>query len=191
VADLAHLETLPARERTSGLAEIAKIALSSSPTLFEQLEAHATALARGDREALQPIVRSAIEAKIAIVRDDERESGLRMVLNLGHTLGHALEAHGGFSRWLHGEAVALGLVAELEVGVKRGWTPPALLDRTRTLLAALGLPSSVPHTELEAAWSYIGTDKKRSGNSVRLPVVHHVGDMRIERIRLEALRSSL
>src|SRR5262249_8046081 len=107
VADLAHLATLPARERTSGLAEVAKIALTSDAALFERLERDAADVARGDRAALAPVVRAAVEAKVRIVRDDEREAGLRAVLNMGHTVGHALEAHGGYARWLHGEAVAL------------------------------------------------------------------------------------
>jgi shikimate kinase/3-dehydroquinate synthase len=100
VADLAHLETLPAREIAAGLAEVVKIALTSDAALFDRVEREAALLARGDRSALRPVVRAAIEAKIRIVRDDERESGLRALLNLGHTVGHAVEAHGGFSRWL-------------------------------------------------------------------------------------------
>jgi 3-dehydroquinate synthetase len=191
VVDLGHLQTLPARERTSGLAEIVKIALTSSPALLERLEQGAAALARGEHAALRPVIRAAIAAKIAIVRDDEREAGLRMVLNLGHTLGHALEAHGGYSRWLHGEAVALGLVAELQATVKLGWTPPALLDRTRALLSALGLPAAVDRTELTAAWPYVATDKKRAGNAVRLPVLRAVGEAPIERVRLDALHAAI
>jgi shikimate kinase/3-dehydroquinate synthase len=191
VADLAHLDTLPARERTAGLAEVAKIALTSDAALLQQLERTAPALARGDHAALLPVVRAAIEAKVRIVRDDEREAGVRAVLNLGHTVGHALEAHGGFSRWLHGEAVALGTVAELAAAAKLGWTPPALVDRARALLAALGLPTRIDAADIAASWAFVATDKKRTGAFVRLPVVTAPGEARLERVRIDALRDAV
>jgi len=187
VADLAHLETLPTRERTSGLAEVVKIALTSDAALLERLEREAPALARGEHAALGPVIRAAIEAKIRVVRDDEREAGVRVLLNLGHTVGHALEAHGGYHRWLHGEAVALGVVTELEAGVRMGFTPPALVERARALLSALGLPTRVERSELAASWPYVAADKKRAGSSLRLPVVAAPGEAMVERVRLEAL----
>jgi shikimate kinase / 3-dehydroquinate synthase len=191
VADLAHLATLPARERTAGLAEVVKIALTSDPVLLDRLEREAEGLARGDRAALRPVIRAAIQAKIRIVRDDERETGVRMLLNLGHTVGHALESHGGYARWLHGEAVALGMVAELEVGVMLGGTPPALVDRVRALLAALGLPTQVERSELSASWPFVASDKKRTMDKVRLPLVAAPGEARIELVPLDALRTAL
>src|SRR5258705_7822801 len=93
VADLAHLSTLPARERTAGLSEIVKIALAVDAPLLDDVERDAARLAKGDVEALAPIVRRAIAAKIRVVRDDERELGIRALLNLGHTVGHAVESH--------------------------------------------------------------------------------------------------
>lgn len=191
VADLVHLETLPAREIAAGLAEVVKIALTSDADLFDRVERDAARLARGDRAALRPVVRAAIEAKIRVVRDDERESGLRALLNLGHTVGHAVEAHGGFSRWLHGEAVALGLVAELRAAAHLGWTPPALADRVADLLSSLGLPFHVDRAEVLASWPYVAADKKRSGLHVRLPVVETAGVSRLERVRLEVLRQAV
>jgi shikimate kinase/3-dehydroquinate synthase len=187
VADLAHLQTLPARERTSGLAEIVKIALTSDAALLEQLERDAPALARGEHAALGPVIRAAIEAKVRVVREDEREAGVRVLLNLGHTLGHALEAQGGYGRWLHGEAVALGVIAELEAGARLGWTPPGLVERARALFTALGLPTRIEPGVLAAAWPYVGTDKKRAGSTLRLPVVAAPGDARVERVRLDQL----
>jgi shikimate kinase/3-dehydroquinate synthase len=188
IADLAHLATLPARERTAGLAEIVKIALTSDAVLFGELEREAAALAGGDRTVLHPVVRAAIQAKIRIVRDDEREAGVRLLLNLGHTLGHALEAHGGYGRWLHGEAVALGIVAELKACVKLGWTSPALVERTRSLLSALGLPVDVDPSELAASFSYVAADKKRARDAIRLPVVTAPGEAHVERVPIDALR---
>jgi shikimate kinase/3-dehydroquinate synthase len=138
-----------------------------------------------------PIVRAAVEAKIRIVRDDEREAGIRAVLNLGHTVGHALEAHGGYARWLHGEAVALGVVAELAATARLGWTPPALVDRARALVGALGLPVEVERAELAASWPFVGSDKKRAGGAVRLPVVTGPGECHIEAVPLRALHDAV
>jgi shikimate kinase/3-dehydroquinate synthase len=191
VADLAHLGTLPARERLAGLAEVVKIALATDAVLLARIEADASALARGDLGALLPVVRDAIAAKIRIVRDDERESGARALLNLGHTVGHALEAHGGYGRWLHGEAVAMGTVAEMRATAALGWTPAELTDRAAALLGALGLPAMAGHGELAAAWPFVSSDKKRSGDSVRLPVVTGVGESRLERVRLADLKDAV
>jgi shikimate kinase/3-dehydroquinate synthase len=190
VADLAHLETLPARERAAGLAEVVKIALATDAPLLAALERDAAALARGDVAALAPIVRAAILAKIRVVRDDERESGPRALLNLGHTLGHALEAHGGYTRWLHGEAVSLGTVAEMRATVALGWTPAELARRGEALFAALGLPTHVEHAELVAAWPFVASDKKRDRDAVRLPVVTGAGEARLERVAFGTLREA-
>ena len=124
---------------------------------------------------------------IAVVRAD-RSQLRRALLNLGHTGGHALEAHGGYGRWLHGEAGALGVVAELEAGARLGWTPPAVVERARALLSALGLPTQVERAELAASWPYVGSDKKRAGGVLRLPVVAAPGEARVERVRLVSLR---
>jgi shikimate kinase/3-dehydroquinate synthase len=191
VSDVAHLETLAVRERTAGLAEVVKIALTSNGDLFDRLEREAAALARGDAAALLPVLRDAIDAKIRIVRDDEREAGARALLNLGHTVGHALEAHGNYANLLHGEAVALGLVAELRACATLGWTPARLVERTRALLTALGLPVTVMTSELEASWHYVGADKKRARGAVRLPVVMAPGQARVERVPLGTLRDAV
>jgi shikimate kinase/3-dehydroquinate synthase len=191
VADLAHLSTLSARERAAGLAEVVKIALATDEALLSELEAHAPALARGDVEALRPIVRAAIDAKIRIVRDDERESGPRALLNLGHTIGHALEGHGGFDRWLHGEAVALGTVIEMRATAAMGFTPRDLVDRSAALLAALGLPSAVAAAEVQAAWPFVGSDKKRGGSTLALPVVTRAGQAHVRRVPLTELRDAV
>jgi shikimate kinase/3-dehydroquinate synthase len=137
------------------------------------------------------VVRDAIAAKICIVRDDEREAGARALLNLGHTVGHALEAQGGYAALLHGEAVALGLVAELRACASLGWTPPPLVERARALLEALGLPALVEGAALHAAWPFVSSDKKRVRDAVKLPVVLAPGEARIERVELGALRGAV
>jgi shikimate kinase/3-dehydroquinate synthase len=191
VADLAHLTTLPARQRAAGLAEVVKIALARDATLLERLEADAPALARGDLDALGPIVRAAVQAKIRVVRDDERESGVRALLNLGHTAGHALEAHGGYERWLHGEAIALGTIVEMRATAALGWTPPALAERATALFTSLGLPTAVRRDEVAAAWPFVSSDKKRTRDFVRLPVVTAAGEAHVERVRLTELRDAV
>lgn len=191
VVDLAHLDTLPQRERRCGLAEIAKIALATDAPLLARLERDAAALARGEHAALGPVVRAAIEAKVRVIRDDERESGRRAVLNLGHTVGHALEAHGGYARWLHGEAVALGTLAELRATAVLGFTPRSVVERAEALLAALGLPTRVEAAELSASWPFVASDKKRAHGALRLPVVTGAGETTLERVAADVLRRAL
>jgi shikimate kinase/3-dehydroquinate synthase len=191
VADLGHLETLPKRELLAGLAEVVKIALATDGELLQRLERSAEGLVRGDPAELLPVVRAAILAKVRVVRDDERESGPRALLNLGHTVGHALEAHGGYSRWLHGEAVALGLGAELRASERMGWTPPRIRERACSLLEALGLPWAPDPRDLEASWPFVASDKKRARDSLRLPVVVAAGTARVERVELSALRQAI
>jgi 3-dehydroquinate synthase len=191
VADLEHLTTLAPRERAAGLAEVVKIALATNAPLLDALERDAKTIATGDVGALLPIVRAAIDAKIRVVRDDERETGARALLNLGHTVGHAIETHGGYTRWLHGEAVALGTVAEMRATAALGWTPPDLADRAAALFSALGLPTHVDASELAASWPFVASDKKRVRDAVRLPVVTAPGHARIERVGLAELRAAV
>jgi shikimate kinase/3-dehydroquinate synthase len=191
VADLGHLATLSVRERAAGLAEVVKIALATDSGLLDQIERDAHALAAGDPAALLPVVRAAIDAKIRIVRDDEREAGPRALLNLGHTLGHAIEAHGGYARWLHGEAVAIGTLVEMRATAALGWTPPTVVERSTALFAMLGLPTQVDRAELKASWPFVSSDKKRAGDSVRLPVVSAAGTSHVAHVRLEVLRAAV
>ena len=192
VVDTAHLETLPARELRAGLAEIVKIALATSAPLFERLETEHAALLDPSSSVLLEVVREAIALKARIVRDDERESGRRAILNLGHTLGHALEAHGRYRKWLHGEAVALGLVRELTVTQRRGLSPPEITTRTTRLLASLGLPTEISPDEMHAAARFIDVDKKRGGGphhpTIALPIVTALGRADVRKLPSEVLR---
>ena len=191
VVDLAHLETLPPREVRAGIAEIVKIGVVTDAGLLADVERDAEAVARGDRRALLPIVRRAIEAKVRVVRDDERETGARALLNLGHTVGHALEALGGFDRWLHGEAVAIGTVLEMEATERLGATPAGLAARVEDLLARLGLPTRAEPSEVAAAWPFVASDKKKDASALKLPVVTAWGAGRVDRVALEDLRAAL
>lgn len=191
VVDLEHLVTLPARERGAGLAEMVKIALVRDPELLARLDRDAEALAAGDRTALRPAVREAIRAKIRVVRDDERESGARGLLNLGHTVGHALEAHAGYAGLLHGEAVAIGTVLEIEACERLGLSPAGTAKRTEALFERMGLPTRAPRETIEAAWPFVLADKKRTAASLKLPVVTGAGTGAMHRVEFAALRGAL
>jgi 3-dehydroquinate synthase len=191
IVDLAHLSTLPRRELVAGFAEVAKIALACDEELWLELESKADALVSGPSADLAPIVSRAIQLKARIVADDELDSSARLVLNLGHTAGHALEAASGFTRYLHGEAVALGMLAELETCERLGRGGGELLPRVRSLLRRLHLPTEVPAADLARAWSHVTLDKKGSGGTLRLPVVHSVGVTVVEVVSRQALAQAV
>jgi 3-dehydroquinate synthetase len=159
--------------------------------LFDLLERSADAIRAGRRDALRPVVRAAIEAKIRVVRDDEREAGARALLNLGHTVGHALESHGGYARLLHGEAVAIGTVLELRATEHLGLTAPGTSARAKALFDRLGLPTDAAREELVAAWPFVLSDKKRAATTLRLPVVTTIGAGSVARLPIADLHHAL
>ena len=168
-----------------------KIAVATDGALFERVEQCAGSLARGDLDALLPVVRDSIAAKIRVVRDDEREAGARALLNLGHTVGHALEASAGYARWLHGEAVALGTVAEMRATQALGLTPAGLAERAEVVFAKIGLPTQAHRDDLEAAWPFVASDKKRKAGALRLPVVTGAGHSYVAQVAVGELRDAL
>ena len=187
VADLAHLSSLSHREFVSGFGEAVKVALALDEPLLGEL----CAFEMKDRAGLASIVRRTVTAKIRIVRDDERERGPRALLNLGHTVGHALEAQGNYQRFLHGEAVALGLVEELRASVALGITPDEILEETISLLEHLGLPTKVDRPTLSAAFRWVAGDKKRRGDSLILPTVTGRGHATLTHVSMDAFRRAL
>lgn len=135
------LRTLPEREYRSGLAEVVKTGAALNADLFAALEGGLDALRRRDPDFLETVVAACCAEKARIVEQDEREeTGVRMVLNYGHTVGHALEALSGYRRWLHGEAVAIGMAAAGRLAVRLGWTDVRTADRQDALLQQVGLP---------------------------------------------------
>jgi shikimate kinase/3-dehydroquinate synthase len=189
LCDAALEATEPTRGYTSALAEIVKTALIGDPGLFELLEREREAVRARAPELVSEMVRRSVRVKARVVGLDERESGLRAVLNLGHTLGHALEAQAGFERLTHGEAVSLGLVAALRIGVALGETPPSLADRVQSLLDELGLPTDLSREPLREATELIGLDKKRAGSRVRFVLARDIGQVDTRDIELEELRA--
>lgn len=182
LSDVSLASTEPLRGYVSGLAEVVKTALIGDPELFSLLEREADAVNRRDPALVEEMVRRCVRVKARIVGLDDRESGLRATLNLGHTLGHALEAQGNYSALTHGEAVALGLVAALGIGERLGLTPAGLRERSVALLARLQLPTDLASQPLAAASRLIGQDKKRAGARLKFVVARSVG--RVETVEL-------
>jgi 3-dehydroquinate synthase len=143
LADIGALLTLPKRQLLAGYAEVVKYGVINDYPFFVWLEEHGARALSGDKEALAHIVQESCKAKADIVTQDERESGLRMLLNFGHTFGHALEAEMGFSnKLLHGEAVSIGMVMAMHLSVKRGLCEFEDLERVERLLKSSGLPAA-------------------------------------------------
>jgi shikimate kinase/3-dehydroquinate synthase len=187
LCDVDLLATEGARGFRGALAEVVKTAIIGDPELFELLETETARVLERSTELLAELVRRSIRVKARIVSADERESGLRAVLNLGHTVGHALESQGNFTRLSHGEAVSLGLVAALKIGERLGATPAELTLRTERLLSRLGLPMDIATEPLSEAVALIGHDKKRSGKQLKFVVAHAPGDVRTTELELSEL----
>jgi 3-dehydroquinate synthase len=172
VADLGFLETLPVRERAAGLAEVVKCGFIAAPAILEACEQSGPELSP---EVLLELIAGAVRVKAEVVAEDETESGRRAILNFGHTVGHALEAASGYGL-LHGEAVALGMIAALELGAHLGVTPRALAERAVALLARLSLPVDLARRLGPEVWSRITVDKKRRGNTIRFVLCPKPGE---------------
>ncbi|EYF03398.1 3-dehydroquinate synthase [Chondromyces apiculatus] len=183
----AQLATEEERGFRSGLAEAVKAGCVGDADLVALLEREADAVLRRDEAVIGEVIRRSVAVKAGIVSRDEHEAGERVLLNFGHTLGHALEAEGKFTRLRHGEAVALGMVGELRVGEALGVTPRAVVARVERLLGRLGLPTRLSEEPVGAALRLVGHDKKRRGSGVRSVVLGEVGEAKIEEIGLKHL----
>jgi len=176
VTDVSALTTLPARELTSGWAEVVKHALIMDPDLLSMLETRVADLRRLEPEVTTAVVRRNVELKAQVVSEDERETtGRRTILNYGHTVAHGLEAASEYEALLHGEAVAVGMVAAAEIGRRLGVTPPGLSERQAAVLSSFGLPWQTPGIDPERALAAIALDKKVSGRAVRWVLLEGVG----------------
>jgi 3-dehydroquinate synthase len=142
--DTHTLNTLPEREFNAGLSEIIKAALIKNAAFFEWLIENSEALQKRDKEVLMIAIQRACSIKANIVAEDEKEMGVRALLNFGHTFGHAIENALYYGTWLHGEAVAMGMVMACELSVRVGWLDAASRDQVTALLKKIGLPTSLP-----------------------------------------------
>jgi 3-dehydroquinate synthase len=175
-SDVATLATLPERVRIEGFGEVVKYGLIRDPAVLDLVEADPDAARRGDPALLDELVVRSSASKAEVVAADEREGGVRAFLNLGHTYGHAVEALGGYGVALHGEAVAIGTVVALRLGVRLGRTPVDVAERGERLLAALGLPVRSPALDRAEVWTVMARDKKARREGVRFIVLDGLAD---------------
>lgn len=191
IADTASLDTLPRREVLAGYAEVVKYGLIRDAGFYDWLEKNGDAVIGGHGEtgaaARQYAVRTSCAAKASIVAEDERENGVRALLNFGHTFGHALEAETGFgAELLHGEAVAIGMVMALEMSAMLGLCPQPDVDRVRRHFTALGLPTGLPSAQ-GRRWDaatlirHMGHDKKVVDGRVTFILARAIGDAFVSR----------
>lgn len=162
------LATLPKKEFAAGMAEVVKYALIADPDFFDYLEQHAEAIEQLEPTVLATMIAHCCQMKADIVAADETEQGKRALLNLGHTFGHAIEAWLGYGRWLHGEAVAVGMMMAAQLAQSRGWLSQPELDRIQSLLTRFCLPVVKPDgMSIQDFLPYMKTDKKVRAGKMR------------------------
>jgi 3-dehydroquinate synthase len=192
VCDLSVLDTLPGRELSAGLAEVIKYGPIADAAFLEWVEAHIDALLARDRSALAHAVQRSCEIKAAVVGADERESGLRAILNFGHTFGHAIESGLGYGRWLHGEAVGCGMVMASDLSARLGLVPAAFVERMRSLCVRAGLPVRAPHLGGPGRWiELMRVDKKAEGGELRFVVIESLGRAGVRAVPEALLRETI
>jgi len=176
LADTDTLKTLPARELSAGLAEVIKYGLIWDAEFLAWLETNMEKLRALDPAAITHAIYRSCEIKAQVVGEDEREGGIRAILNLGHTFGHAIETGMGYGNWLHGEAVAAGMVMAAETSRRMGWLSDADVARTRALIRAAGLPDVAPDLGVDTYLEYMGHDKKVEGGKMRFVLLKKLGE---------------
>lgn len=177
VIDTAVLDTLPAREFAAGMAEVIKYGLIRDPRFFQWLLDNQAALAARERAPVAEAILRSCRNKAEVVAADETEQGNRALLNLGHTFGHAMETFTGYRDWLHGEAVAAGMVMAARMSLELGWLNQADLDRVSHSLAAWKLPVTAPEGMARADFSELmALDKKVQNGRLRLVLLNQIGD---------------
>ncbi len=189
--DDGFLRTLDDRNLRAGMAEVVKCALAGDAELWNRLVETGSGWKAIEGEEWRWIVRRAVAFKADVVERDEKETSLRKILNLGHTIGHAMEKSGGYGRLLHGEAVAMGLAWEAILGKKLGVTGAELVDTLVSLLIDMGFPLDDPGVALTSIAAAIGMDKKRVVLGVDLPLVAAPGRCELVRVPLSEIRKEL
>lgn len=191
--DTDTLKTLPQRQLLAGLAEVIKYGIIRDEELFIFLEHNREKILNLDPEALTHIIMRSCEIKADVVSKDERESGLRAILNFGHTIGHAIETATGYTRFLHGEAVAIGMHLEAKLSHILGITDSRHVEKIKRLLDAYGLPAEIPSDILiEDLISSMKLDKKAVAGELKIVLLERIGKVIIQRgIGERAIRDSL
>lgn len=175
IIDIDTLNTLPDRELSAGLAEVIKYGLINDAAFFTWLENNMEALLARDPQALAYAIRVSCADKAAVVAADEKESGQRALLNLGHTFGHAIETGMGYGVWLHGEAVAAGMCLAAKMSLLLGWMSTETLERIRTLVKRANLPIEPPEMPVERFLELMSVDKKVLAGKLRLVLMRDIG----------------
>jgi 3-dehydroquinate synthase len=175
VCDLDTLQTLPQREFIAGLAEVIKYGPIADEAFLAWIEDYLDALLAREPKALAYAIRRSCEIKADVVGQDEKESGLRAILNFGHTFGHAIESGLGYGEWLHGEAVGCGMRMATDLSVRLGLVPPAALERMHTLLVRASLPVRAPDLGADVYLDWMGRDKKAEAGDIRFVVLEALG----------------
>jgi 3-dehydroquinate synthase len=175
VCDLDTLDTLPPRELSAGLAEIIKYGPIADAEFLDWIESHVDALRQRDKTALAHAVKRSCEIKAWVVSQDERESGLRAILNFGHTFGHAIEAGLGYGEWLHGEAVGCGMVMATALSAELGLVPAGFVERLRVIIESAGLPVRGPALGAGRYLELMRVDKKSEAGDIRYVLLDGIG----------------
>jgi 3-dehydroquinate synthase len=178
--DTAFLSTLPDREYRSGLAEVVKYGVILDAEFFAYLERHTSAILAREAECIRHIVARSCRLKADVVEKDEREeTGLRAVLNYGHTFAHAFETVGGYGAWLHGEAVSAGMLCASRLAERRGLIGPDITERQRRLLRAFGLPIAPERWPVDELLAVMRVDKKAVAGRLRFVLPRRLGEVAI------------
>ncbi len=175
IADTATLGSLPDRELSSGLAEVIKYGAICDAEFFGWLEQHVDALLARDNAALSHAIARSCSNKAEIVAQDEREQGVRAILNLGHTFGHAIETETGYTTWTHGEAVAAGMCLAAEFSTRLGWLERGAQRRISDLISRARLPTAPPKIDAERFLAHMSRDKKARGDRINLVLLKAIG----------------
>ncbi|PHS61532.1 MAG: 3-dehydroquinate synthase [Thalassobium sp.] len=177
IADTGTLNTLPERELSAGLAEVIKYGLICDPAFYQWIKENIAALMAREPKALAYAIERSCQDKAEVVAQDETESGIRAILNLGHTFGHAIEAHQGYGQWLHGEAVGTGMLMAADLGWRMGRVSSEELRELRSLLQASGLPVVGPlNMSADDYLSRMQVDKKVLDGRIRLVLLQRIGE---------------
>jgi len=191
IADIAVLRTLPPRELAAGIAEVIKTGAIADSEFFDWIEANIPALNDCDATALAHAVKRSCEVKASVVAADEREGGLRAILNFGHTFGHAIEAGLGYGEWLHGEAVGCGMVMAADLSVRLGRLDETSRARLTRVIAAAKLPVKAPALGADRYIDLMKVDKKAEAGEIKFILLERFGNTKITGAPDEAVRATL
>lgn len=191
VCDLSTLKTLPEREVSAGLAEIIKYGPIADADFFIWLEKNIDALKNLDEAALTYAVERSCAIKAAVVGQDEKESGLRAILNFGHTFGHAIEAGMGYGNWLHGEAVAVGMLIAAELSTRLGLMPADFPARLQSLVQRAGLPTQAPQMPIAEFFEHMAVDKKAEAGQIKFVLIEQLGKACIRAAPAELVEAAI